>query len=123
MNVDEILASFREKVGSDVEIEPQREGRFIVHTPFAFGDGDHYVVVLHQTDSGWVLTDEGHTAMHLSYCAPDTAEGDSGSVVRSTGVRNRRGELLLEVGSGDFGDALRTFVGAINCMVRSRGEK
>jgi hypothetical protein len=32
-----------------------------------FDDGDHLAVVLKQDDGSWVLSDEGHTMMHLTY--------------------------------------------------------
>ena len=41
--------------------------RYQVFTPFLFDDGDHLVIVLKRNNSHWVLSDEGHTYMHLTY--------------------------------------------------------
>ena len=41
---------------------------FCVFTPFRFDDGDHITIVLKKKEqAGWVLSDEGHTYMHLTY--------------------------------------------------------
>ncbi|MEI8332082.1 MAG: DUF1828 domain-containing protein [Methanomicrobiales archaeon] len=45
--------------------------RYWVFTPFPSEDGDHLVVVLKHQDGGWVLSDEGHTFVHLTYNLED----------------------------------------------------
>lgn len=42
-------------------------GRFVVQTPFQFGDGDGYAVVIEKNEDGWRLTDMGGTASHLAH--------------------------------------------------------
>ena len=41
--------------------------RFRVFTPFMFEDGDHLSVILKRDNGRWILSDEGHTYMHLTY--------------------------------------------------------
>ena len=82
-----------------------------------FEDGDHFVVVLRQEDGTWVLTDEGHTFMHLSYSPVDLSQGTRARVIEDTlaayRVLNASGELRLAVPGESFGDALFTFVQAL----------
>ena len=36
-------------------------------TPFRFDDGDHIAIVLKKEQGRWLLSDGGHTYMHLTY--------------------------------------------------------
>ena len=69
MNVEEVARSFRESVSKQVTIEPEGLDRFRVFTPFQFEDRDHLAIVLKRSDGSWVLSDEGHTFMHLTAAA------------------------------------------------------
>src|ERR1700730_2276832 len=62
-----IEKSFREKVCAKIRIVREGDERFRVFTPFLFEDGDHLAIVLRRQGNTWVLSDEGHTYMHLSY--------------------------------------------------------
>src|SRR5687768_4923238 len=110
----EIARAFKRKVSAGVKIEQDGLDRFIVYTPFSFDDGDHYVVVLKRDDDKWVLTDEGHTFMHLSYSEVDLDAGTRSQVIdralSSSKVENLAGELRLIVPGKAFGDALFTFI-------------
>ena len=68
-----------------------------------FEDGDHLVIVLKRAGAGWVLTDEAHTYMRLTY---DIDEYDLHRGTRQTIISNalstfqiedRDGELVLGV--------------------------
>ena len=67
MNAATIEQSFREKVCAKIRIVLEGDERFRVFTPFLFEDGDHLAIVLKKRESTWVLSDEGHTYMHLTY--------------------------------------------------------
>ena len=67
MTVDVIEREFREKVCERVSLSAEGIDRYRVFTPFMFEDGDHLSVVLKREDGRWVLSDEGHTFMHLTY--------------------------------------------------------
>ena len=118
MSTDTIVASFKEKVSREIQLEPQGLNRFVVYTPFMFDDGDHYVAVLRQEPSGWLLSDEGHTLMHMSYSDVDLSAGTRAKVIEqvlgSAGVKSEAGELKLAVPNEAFGDALFSFVQAIS---------
>lgn len=118
---NEIIRSFREKVSAEIDLEGEGLDRFIVYTPFMFDDGDHYVVVLRREQDHWVLTDEGHTFMHLSYADVDLDSGARAKVVDQAlaayRVSRRVGELRLQVPADQFGDALFSFVQALSRIV------
>jgi len=67
-----------------------------------FEDGDHLAIVLKREQSNWMLSDEGHTYMHLTY---DLDEKDlrTGTRQRSLRMRSRfsvtdrSGELLTPI--------------------------
>jgi Domain of unknown function DUF1828 len=119
MNVTSIKEDFKRTVCSQIELEPQGEGRFLVRTPFRFEDGDHFIIALKREPEGWVLTDEANTIMHLSYWL-DTDVIESGNrkqivdnSLSTFSVENRDGELVIPVLEGRFGDALFNFVQAL----------
>lgn len=89
MTEHDILQAFKEKVCREVEIEKQGLDRYIIYTPFAFDDGDHYVVLLKRENNKWVLTDEGHTLMHLSYGGIDLLTGQRGELVKDSLMASR----------------------------------
>ncbi len=119
MNVETIERHFREKVGRKVRLASEGVGRFRVFTPFLFDDGDHLCIVLRRCANAWVLTDEGHTFMHLTYEIDERAlqEGTRnriiGSALAAFGVDDAQGELRLAVPDERFGDALFAFVQAL----------
>jgi hypothetical protein len=117
MTTADIIESFRQKVSREIDLEAEGVGRYIVYTPFMFDDGDHYVVVLRRENDQWVLTDEAHTFMHLSYAEVDLMQGTRARVIdqalTSYQVENNGGELRIAVPDEAFGDALFTMVQAI----------
>lgn len=117
MITTDIESEFRRKVCGEIDIELEGLNRFIVYTPFMFDDGDHFVIVLKRNESRWLLTDEGHTFMHLSYAGFDLERGTRRSIIdqalMSFNLTNMQGELRLEVPDQQFGDALFSFVQAL----------
>ena len=114
-----IERDFREKVCAAIRLEPQGLDRYRVFTPFLFEDGDHLVVVLKREPSGWVLSDEAHTYMRLTYDVEekDLRGGTRQKIIANTlsmfEIDDRRGELVLAVPDERFGDALYSFVQAL----------
>ena len=117
MTTADIIESFRRKVSREIDLEAEGVDRYIVYTPFMFDDGDHYVVVLRRERDRWVLTDEAHTFLHLSYADVDLTQGTRARIIdqalTSYRVENDGGELRLAVPDEAFGDALFTMVQAI----------
>ena len=119
MTVESIERDFRDKVSAQIRLAAEGVDRFRVMTPFLFDDGDHLAIVLKREGPRWVLTDEAHTYMHLTY---DLDERDLHTGTRQKIISNalalfrvedRDGELVLDVPDSCYGDALYSFVQAL----------
>ena len=119
MNIEHIEKDFREKVCDKLEISSEGVNRYRVFTPFMFEDGDHLSIVLKGENGGWVLSDEGHTYMHLTYDLDekDLNRGTRQKIISNAlsvfSVRDREGELLVDIKDDQYGDALYSFVQAL----------
>ena len=119
MDIAAITEDFQRKVCQQVRIEQEGVARFRVFTPFMFDDGDLLAVTLRSEEGGWVLTDEAHTYMQLSYdlTERDLHSGTRQKIISSAlsmfQVEDRDGELLVEVSENQFGDALYSLVQAM----------
>ncbi len=104
------------RICEGIEIEPQGLDRWVVYNPFTFDDGDHFVVVLKRERGRWLLTDEGHTFMHLSYSGVDLSKGQRGKLVEQAlevhGVENAGGELRVAVDEANASDGFFSFIQA-----------
>ena len=107
MIFENIEKDFIEKFSSRIRIVPDGKERFRVFTPFRFDDGDHLAIILKNESDQWVLSDEGHTYMHLTY-EIDEKKLHSGKYHRIISgalsmfeVKDRDGELILEVQDND----------------------
>lgn len=119
MTTETVQQDFREKISTKIWLEPDGKERFRVFTPFIFEDGDHLSIVLKKQGVRWVLSDEAHTYMHLTY---DIEESDLRSGTRESIISNvlsvfeindQDGELILEVLDERYGDALCSFIQAL----------
>lgn len=119
MASDPIQRDFREKVCAQIRLAAEGLGRFRVFTPFRFEDGDHLAIVLKQENGSWVLTDEGHTYMHLTYDLEerDLQRGTRQKIIANAlsafQVEDREGELVLSIPEQRYGDALYSYVQAL----------
>lgn len=119
MSIDLIEKDFRNKICSKIEMVTEGLNRFRVLNPFVYEDGDHLVILLKQENGKWVLSDEGHTFMHLTYYLDekDLYRGTRQKIIENAlsifQVQNRQGELLLYIDNDQFGDALFSFSQAI----------
>lgn len=88
------------KIRNEFQVEPTEEGSFAVYSPFTFDDGDTFVVMLQQNGGNWLISDRGHTFMHLSYSDVDISKGTRKEIVdealASHSIQNRDGELLID---------------------------
>ena len=116
MSMGAIEKEFHQKVSAKVRIAPEGIERYRVFTPFLFEDGDYLSIVLKKEASGWVLSDEAHTYMHLTYEMEeqDLHRGTRQKIISNAlsmfQVEDRDGELVLEVPNDQYGDALYSFV-------------
>jgi hypothetical protein len=119
MTLQDIIKEFKESACGEINLASAGLDRYVVYVPFSFEDGDHYVVLLKREGQNWILSDEGHTLMHLSYELRDREyeEGNRQKIIDevliSHQIRNIDGELILTIPQNHYGDALFTFVQAI----------
>jgi len=119
MTPETIEQDFREKVSKEICLASEGVARYRVSSPFTLEDGDHLVIVLKREADRWVLSDEGHTYMHLTYDVDerDLLRGTRQKIITNAlsafKVEDRDGELVLAVEDERFGDALYSFVQAI----------
>ena len=119
MNTDMIERDFREKVCEKLRISTEGMDRFRVFTPFMFEDGDHLSIVLKRENGTWILSDEGHTYMHLTYDLDekDLQRGTRQKIITNAlsvfTVEDREGELIIFIPDDRYGDALYSFVQAL----------
>jgi hypothetical protein len=119
VTTEDLERDFKRKVCEQVRLVPEGMGRYRVFTPFKFEDGDHLAIVLKRLDDSWLLSDEGHTFMHVSYDLDerDLQRGTRQRILVNTlsafSVEDREGELELEIPDERFGDALYSFIQAL----------
>jgi hypothetical protein len=119
MSLQTIESDFRRKVGERIRLAGEGVNRYRVFTPFLFEDGDHLAVVLKREANAWVLSDEGHTYMHLTYDLEekDLQRGSRQKIISNAlsvfSVQDCDGELRLVIPQEQYGDALFSFVQAL----------
>ena len=80
-----------------------------------FEDGDHLAIVLKREQDHWLLSDEGHTYMHLTYDLDekDLRTGTRQRIITNAlsafSVTDRSGELMAPIKGEQYGDALYSF--------------
>ena len=119
MTTEGIIQEFRDRVCAEIHLAGEGLDRFRVLTPFMFEDGDHLAIVLKREATKWILTDEGHTYMHLTYDLDekDLQRGTRQKVISNAlstfRVNDIDGELYVEIRDNEFGDALYSFIQAL----------
>ncbi len=118
-NTDNIERDFKRKVCDELTVQPEGLDRYIVSTPLTFEDGDRLPIVLKKETNGWILTDEGHTFMQLTYDLDesDLLDGSRKDIIDRTilvsRLSNRQGELVLRIEDDRYGDSLYNFIQAL----------
>lgn len=111
-----IEETFKEKVCKEVRLVAEGIGRFRVFTPFQFEDGDHFVIVLKKVGKNWILSDEGHTYMHLSYIMDVTSleRGKRSKIVSNAisncGITESKGVLTAVLNTEDSGNVFYNYI-------------
>ncbi len=119
MSIETIEKDFHEKVSVKIRLAPEGLERYRVFTPFLFEDGDHLVIVLKKEGERWMLSDEAHTYMHLTYDIEEkelhsgTRQKIISNALSTFRIEDRHGELLLDVPDDRYGDSLYSFVQAL----------
>ncbi len=119
MTIETIEREFKSKVCEQLRLVPEGMNRYRVFTPFILEDGDHVSILLKQENSHWILSDEGHTYMHLTYDIEEkslhsgTRQKLISNALLGFSVDDRNGELVLTIESEQYGNALYSFVQAL----------
>lgn len=119
MSITDIERDFKGKVCSELEISEEGLNRYRVFTPFIFEDGDHLPIFLKKDNSKWLLTDEGHTYMHITYEIDEkeiykgTRQKIISNVLSMFQVQDENGELIVPIKNDNFGDSLYNFIQAL----------
>ena len=116
MSIETIEQDFHQKVSAKVRLAAEGMERFRVFTPFLFEDGDHLAIVLKREGARWMLSDEAHTYMHLTYDIDErdlhggTRQKIISNALSTFQIEDRDGELVLDVPDERYGDALFSFI-------------
>ena len=102
-----------DRLCTTVRIHRRDDGILMLDTPFVFPDGDHYAIYLSDTPSGGVLlSDRGHTLMHVSYEHDVDAFYESPRaalrerIVREAGIEEHDGVFSVETTPDQVADAV-----------------
>jgi hypothetical protein len=115
MDAEELIAGLRKSSCSDLEVERRTTNRFMIHTGYTYPDGDELHILLVDNDGKWILTDEGHTTMWLSYenfKITDSRRNLLDRTLNTNGVTLSDGELYIEVNPNSAGLGLRSIIQA-----------
>lgn len=111
-----IVQDFKRKVCDEIRLLEEGKNRFRVFTPFRFDDGDHLSIVFKKENNQWLISDEGHTYLHLSYRI-DPQDLETGTrkelieyALNEFQVQDRYGELIIKVENNEYGNALYRFI-------------
>lgn len=115
-NPETIEREFKETVCKEIRLLPEGVDRFRIFTPFRFDDGDHFAIVLKRSGGEWLLSDEGHTFMHLSY-EMDVKSLDKGNrakiisnALSSFGINEADGVLTSNIDLHNGGNVLYNYL-------------
>ena len=122
MHPEKIQFSFKSTINKAVRVIPEGDNRYQIFTPFHFDDGDHFVIILKRDDKGkWIITDEGHTYMHMSYKIDlsSLAHGARNAIIERAlekyGVEEQEGQIFTRI--DDFTNAGNIFYNFVQCLI------
>lgn len=128
-SANHIEREFREEVSNDVRLFAEGADRYLVFTPFYFDDGDHLTIFLKRDGPRWVLTDEGHTYMRLSFDF-DYEKLERGTIrdaifatLAELQIEDRDGELILDLTGTQHGAELSSYIQAVLAIADCGNQK
>lgn len=118
--IADIETDFISKVSKQISLEKVAHNIFEVLTPYTFSDGDHFSIVLKKERDKWILTDEANTLMHLEILGISevcllngTRKKLLSAILEQYTLKDRDGELVLEIHDDDYGLAFHNFSQAL----------
>jgi hypothetical protein len=118
--MDFTLELIQRSICHEYKVVSPEENRFYIITPFTFDDGDGYSIIVKRKDGDWVLTDEGHTFMELSYRIDLDLILDGprkrilDRVLKIYKLSLDRGELSIQINPEIFGTRLAQFIQGVS---------
>lgn len=115
-DIDQITESLKKGVCSKIWLEPRGVDRFLIHTGFTFQDGDELHIVLKKKDGRWIITDDAHTLMWLSYedfNLSETRRAILNVTLSSNNVSLDDGRICIDCTDRDAGQCLMSMIQAI----------
>ena len=118
MSTSTIEQDFHAKVSQQIQLHSEGVDRYRVFTPFQFDDGDHLVIVFKKSEGCWVLTDEAHTFMRLTYDIDEkdmqgTRQKIISDALSTFHIEDCDGELVKPIIDNRYGDSLFSFIQGI----------
>jgi hypothetical protein len=119
MELKHIEKEFKEKVCNEIRLMQEGIERYRVFTPFQFDDGDSFAIVLKKNGTDWILSDEGHTFMHLSYeiDIDSLDKGTRAKIISTTlntfGIKEKDGHLFANITEENMGNVFYNYVQAL----------
>jgi hypothetical protein len=119
MELNHVEKEFKEKVCKEISLMQEGVDRYRVFTPFLFDDGDSLAIILKKVGTDWLLTDEGHTFMHLSYDIDiDSLDKGSRAKIISTtlnafSIQEKKGVIYAVLTEENMGNIFYNYVQAL----------
>ena len=109
-----------ERLCASIRIHRRSDDVLMLESPFTFPDGDHFPIYVSETASGGILlSDRGHTLMHVSYDhdVDSFYEGARAAfreqIVRESGIEEDRGIFSVETPPDQLASTLFWFAQAL----------
>ena len=113
---NEVIESIKRTICSKTTLESRGVDCYLVHTGFTFQDGDELHILLKKTNDRWILTDEAHTLMWLSYedfTLTESRKGLLNKTLRSNNATMEEGRIIIDCTNRDAGQCLMYMIQAI----------
>lgn len=115
-DISQIAESLKSGISSKISLESRGVDRYLIHTGFTFQDGDEIHLILKRKDGRWIITDEAHTLMWLSYedfNLSETRRTMLDVTLSSNNVSFDDGRIYIDCTDRDAGQCLMSMIQAI----------
>lgn len=113
MNTENLKRHLCQQLCDEVRLFERNDGILMLDSPFQFPDGDHFPIYIDEAHGGGlVLTDRGHTMMHISYefDVDGFYDGPRATlreqITRDYGIQKSKGVFSVETSSDSVPDAV-----------------
>ncbi len=119
-NSEQMIDAIRRAMCADTGYTELNMNRTLLHTGHFFPDGDEFRIVLeYKEEDGWIITDDGHTAMWLSYEdfeITDVRKDILRRILNTNGAKFDEGEVYVRCNENNAGRALKSLIQTIQQM-------